>query len=409
EEFLTIPAYLLGNVELEITASPESLSEGDNIVTFTISNVGSGKAISVNIDFTLPPNLPIIGDDNHWFFNSILPEEHVNVNLRFFVDTSIIGQSIEFQVSISYIDPYGSGKMINRFVGLKVDSPLSYQDVLTVSVDKNLLVVGVVNEPSIKIVNTGDSTINSLVATLSFPTAATGSSPLTILSSNEWRFDDLEPEVDVNFMSKILPALGSIDNSYQAQLSLSYRDEDGDIHMETKTIGFNVRGRAIFLLLNEQVSPDAFGPGDIFTISGDLINTGTTRALYTSFYADGSTIFSTFFGSEYIGEIDPNVPTPYSINVKVSEETEKGTSPLTIVFMYQDDYGEDFTFQKTFEIEIGESSNSNNGGTPEPPNSSNEIVQVLSQFLIPAIVIIAILITIVIFVRRRRRKEEDLI
>ncbi|NHJ85747.1 MAG: hypothetical protein FK734_09815 [Asgard group archaeon] len=402
EEEILVPIYILGKVEFEVSINPEIFYPGVNNFSAIISNKGSGTAFSVNIELNLPTNLPLLGNDNNWFFNSIASGKNQNISSMLFIDSSYKGSLIGIGVLINYIDSYGSSKTISRNLGIRVASPI--QDFLTVFVDQNILNVGVINEPLIKIINTGKDTISSVIISLSIPSSATGSSPLVFLSNNEWHFTSLGAEEMLSFSPKILPVLGSIDNSYQVQISISYIDKNGVLDTESKFIGFNLQGKIVFIFLNEQVNPSSISPDEMFSISGDMINIGTTRALYASLEIENSTIFSSLSDSTYIGEIDVNVPTPYSISLKVNEHTQNGTFYLNLFFTYFDDYGEKFSFKRPITIIVG-------GSEDEPPIPSNSesnnssFFELIQPFILP-VAVVAIAFVLLFYLIRRRSKSQ---
>jgi hypothetical protein len=274
-------------------------------------------------------------------------------------------------------------------------------------VDRNILVAGSFNEPRVAISNSGKAPIRSITVTLSFPTAAaasTSASTVVLATGNQWYFDLLQPNSNVTFSPKISATLGAIDTSYQAQLSISYTDEHEISRVETNTLGFFIRGIITYEIFDRQVIPRATYPGGNITITGNLFNTGSSRALYTIVTVKPSPYFvQSSDGPIYIGEVATNTPTPFTLSSRVKATVGNGTYPLTIVFNYQNDYGDKYVFENTLSVTVG-------GYVPvtsRPSGQSSNTGQNIIMQGLPYIAgsIIAVSAVFLVYRRRKRRQK----
>ncbi len=224
---------------------------------------------------------------------NIEPDGERSFELSLFAPRGTAGSSPQGQLTLTYKDGYGDIRSESRSFGLIVRDWLSP---LTVSTGENVLLIGMVSEPSIEITNVGDAPIYSLTATLDLPSGA-GSAPIVLISgSNQWFFDTVSRGGSVFFKPQILASFSAIDNSYQAQLSISYRDNHGVSHSETRSIGFTARGTAVMTLLDSQTSSSGSLPDAGISITGNVINKGTTSAFYTTLTVKPSSVLRQAFG-----------------------------------------------------------------------------------------------------------------
>jgi len=378
-------------------------SETMNELEIIISNVGKQTVSSLTVALSTPSTIVVSAGDDRWNFESVNPRENVTFTAMLFAVKSAAGNSYQAQLSLSYKDYLGNLHVETRVIGLIVRAWISP---ITVSITKNILIAGSNNEPTITIANSGKVPLNSITINLSFVTAAAATAAAADIifpMGNQWTFDILLPNKNITFSPMIFAALKSMDYSYQAVLSISYVDGYGISHVEMMSLGFSVRGAINFEIFNGQVIPKATLAGGNVTVTGDLMNTGNTRALYTTLMVKPSSILiPTTEGSMYLGEISPNTLMPFSISIGVRTTAANGTYPLTLVFTYRDDYGDKYTIEKNFDVIVGGPlvQLPRTTTTPRETSAQVSIFQMIPYIIIP---IVAILLFVIFYRRRRRR------
>ncbi|MFQ6135094.1 MAG: COG1361 S-layer family protein, partial [Nitrososphaerales archaeon] len=299
---LTASLVLKGKVDLQVSVSKNILTaETVNGVKITVTNVGDTRISDLAVTVTPPTLISISSGGNQFNLGNIEPDGERSLDLSLFAPQSTAGSSPQGQLTLTYKDSYGAIRSESRTFGLIVREWLSP---LTVSTGENILTIGKASEPDIEIMNVGETPIYSLKATLDLPSGA-GASPIVLISgSNQWFFDSVSGGGSVSFKPKILAAFSTVDNSYQAQLSISYRDHHGVSHSETRSIGFTARGIAVLTLLDSQTSPPATPPGSVVSITGNILNKGTTSAFYTALSVKPSSgIRQALEETTYLGEV----------------------------------------------------------------------------------------------------------
>jgi len=383
-------------------------SETTNELKIIISNVGKQTVSSLSVALSTPSTIVVSAGDNQWNFESVNPHENVTFTAMLFAPKTAAGNSYQVQLSLSYKDYLGNLHAETRAISLIFRA---WTTPIIVSVTKSILTAGSFNEPTIAVANSGKAPVHSITINLSFlaatgaGAAAAGVSPIILPAGNQWYFDLLLPNKNITFSPKIFASLNSMDNSYQAQLSVSYVDEYGISHVETMSLGFSVRGAINLEVFSSQVIPRATVAGGNVTVTGDLMNTGNTRALYTTVTAKPSPIFiPTVEGSIYLGEISPNTLMPFSIFVGVRTTAANGTYPLTLVFTYRDDYGDKYTIEKNFDVIVGGTFAPSPRPTPTlTPTGTPTQVSIFQ--MIPYIIITIVAVFLVFMVYRRRRRS----
>lgn len=348
----------ISNVSLILTVEGSDLLPGTlNTISLSILNNQTRPVSSIQASLVLPsgssaggPPLVISGD-NTWSFPSIEPLRSVSLNAQVVVSLSAAGTNYQPTLTLSYIDASNISRSENHAFGVRV---LPAQNVLLTSVQGYIITAGLFNQPRIMISNLGKGPVRSITASLAFGTAAAATSvaaSLVLSGGNQWYFDDLQPHSNVTFSPTIFATLGAVDTSYQAQLSISYTDQQGVARVETDSIGFVVKGLINIHTQDVQISPSSVEPGGNITIVGNLLNRGNAPGMYVSVYTTNK---SPYFSdqTQYIGEVDTNTLTPFSITEQVDRRAPNGTYPIIITVEYSDNYNvtQNITYSTSFVV-----------------------------------------------------------
>jgi len=110
---------------------------------------------------------------------------------------------------------------------------------------------------------------------------------------------------------------------------------------------------------NAQTSPSTISPGEAFALTGNILNKGTTVALYATITLKEDLGFQSSGGGQYIGDINPNTPLPFSISVNAERAIPDGVYPITVVLIFEDNYGDEYTEEIDLQVTV----------SPPPPFS----------------------------------------
>ena len=120
----------------------------------------------------------------------------------------------------------------------------------------------------------------------------------------------------------------------------------------------------------------------------------------------GNSISLASGSSQYIGEIDPNSPVPFSLAFQVGRSAPMGALPVVIQFAYEDAYGNVFLKTEEFVVEVGSFIPINT--QDESPNGGFSFPFQLTMLPLGPIFIVAVIAIIVsILVLRRRGRNKD--
>ena len=117
---------LLGKVELSASVSPSSILSGSTSkLIVAVSNGGTGVASKLSVTLNLPPGLSIAGGGgNHWYLQSIAPNETSTIPVDIVAQSSLAGSLSQIGASMTYVDAYGTGRAVSMTIGIGV-TPLA--------------------------------------------------------------------------------------------------------------------------------------------------------------------------------------------------------------------------------------------------------------------------------------------
>ncbi|MEM3475813.1 MAG: hypothetical protein QXF83_03685 [Candidatus Bathyarchaeia archaeon] len=96
-----------------------------------------------------------------------------------------------------------------------------------------------------------------------------------------------------------------------------------------------IAGKHYLTIYSITTSPRVIPPGGNFTLSGTVVNIASTtfNNVNISVFSPILTRSST---AVFIGQVDPNIPRPFSLSLQVQRKLPNGTFPITIYVVYQD-------------------------------------------------------------------------
>jgi len=264
---------------------------------------------------------------------------------------------------------------------------------LSVQTNTNIIRAGSNNTIQMQISGIG-KLLSNLDVSLTLP------SPLVLFGDNHWRRSSFGPGDSMAIVLMIFAPVSSAGNSYQATLAAQYKEAGETTYSEeSHTIGLLVRGWIEIVIYDIMVDPPLVAPGSAVTISGSLLNTGITAAMFTNLTVKPqSPLMVGLEGVSYMGQIDPNAPSPFSLTAQVSPSANDGKYDAVLVVYYQDDLHMNQQIETHFSIEV--SSTATQTGTTTSPRGELALLIDYGQYLVGLIVLI-----VVVFALRRIRKR----
>jgi len=189
----------------------------------------------------------------------------------------------------------------------------------------------------------------------------------------------------------------AIGNTFTGTLTISYDDEYGNSYTENHNIGFVVRGQVSIVAYDWTIMPNPVSPGKKVSISATLLNKGTATAMFVNVSIQSNEILIlSQESSNYVGEVEENSPTPFTVSAYVKPDVQNGTYPITIIVTYTDDLFEEHVFEITVGITVQKTSETNTG-SEEGPSFLDLLYRGGLTLLISTVALIAI---VIIYLRR---------
>ena len=161
--------------------------------------------------------------------------------------------------------------------------------------------------------------------------AITVSAPLQLVGDNHWHYDSIDLKQSVSISFRVYAPTSAVGSSYDGSVTLTYR-QLGDISYteESHSIGFSVQGWVNLILYGIQVTPSSTTSGGNATVSGNLLNSGNLAAYNANVTVQSEALAPGATTSVFLGEVDPNIPRPFSLLVTYKKTLTNGTYSLII-------------------------------------------------------------------------------
>jgi len=180
-------------------------------------------------------------------------------------------------------------------------------------------------------------------------------------------------------------------------ISISYKDENGNNYNENYNFGMVIRGVISIKIYDILVDPYPAKPGSQISISGNLLNTGNVMAKYVNIsILDLSIITPMFQPYVYVGDLDANSPTPFTIMGFVNSTLAPGSYRLHFLLQYTDELYEEHHLEFTVSIMVTGEQNNNQG------SEGNQVNQLTPIDILPMGIGIAVVLSIAVIYLRRR-------
>jgi len=273
---------------------------------------------------------------------------------------------------------------------------------LEVSASPTSLKAGFNTTVTITILNKFEPIYDMDVA-LSFPQSQiTSVSPVVIGTSN-LKFGKVNKGANVTLTPLIFVPEEAAGNGYQATVTITYK-RLGYIspYTEVHTIGFYAQGQISVVIYDLLVEPEDATAGSPLTITGTLLNKGNIPALFTNATLLPHPLLTLIPESySYLGEVDPNSPTPFTLETTVNPTAQEGNYTVKIQVEYEDKESRSYIIQKTASFHIIEAEETQPQGGPE------RIMEMIRERLLYIVIGVLVIIIIGVTVKLRRLSYKE--
>ena len=384
---------LKGSAKIDFAASAATFSPGAiNNFTLSISNGGTGVATSVSTSVTGPSQVSILNQPS--VVMTLEPGGTISQQIRVYVPSSMSGSALSLTVTSSYLDPYSAEGSATRVFGFVVSLTQSLPPLSVGLTQVNAsTVVGTESKIAFILENVGEGTIYSPTLSLTAP------SPMVVTNSSGVGFvPQLQPGQNIAYAVVVGSSPSATPGIYQGTVTVTYADANGGQHTQTFPAGFVLLGRVQFVIQDATVSQTTTS----VTVSGSLLNEGATNAYYAE--VSGHVGRERVQNSSYVGEVDPNTPTPFTLTLSYPAPSSPQTGvQIILTVTYRDSFGNvanytspvNANLQSATQLLIGSVST-----TSGSASSGGDLLTLVSYSVI--VVVIVTIVGAVLYIRRTR-------
>ena len=207
---------------------------------------------------------------------------------------------------------------------------------LTVSFTGQNVTAGFNSTVTVAILNNwiGYSSIYNAIYDVDISVSFPSSSPLTIYGDNHWHFDSILFGQTVTLTFNVyapLTTTPTVPNSYAGSISATYKQLGNTAYTtESHDITIAVSGWINLILYGTIALPPSATPGGNTTISGNILNSGNLAAFNVNVSVVSNILAPNVPASAFIGEVDSNIPRPFSMLVVFKQNIPVGNYSLTV-------------------------------------------------------------------------------
>jgi hypothetical protein len=387
---LIVPFSTSPLVDFEINVNPQDLNAGElNKIHIYLYNKGDSDASYVQILLNMPSGLVLKESDGHWSIDKIKSGESIDLEVNIYVSPLASGNTYQIPIILTYYDSLLRMKQETRYISLNVPTVYSKQAVIDISLNKNELKSGEINNLNLTIKNEGNGIAKSIFISLTIPIQ----SVILLDSDGNWYIDELKPGESITIPLKLFASPSSSGLLTTFTFSISYIDTNLKSKQQVSNIGMIIRGVVDIIVLDSSVFPSQITIGKPFSITVSIINLGTTTAQSVMIYpSESNGIKPVSYDKIFLGDLSVNTPSSFTISYYATNITS-GRYVLNLEYTYKDNLGQSFKGILNVPVNILISTN-----TTQVKTSSE-----FSFNIIYPIIIIIIVIALVVILRKLRK------
>jgi len=388
------------NLLVEASAS-ELVMQQVNDVTLRLSNTGTSSVRDLTVLVSVGLPIIMIGSDGRFHIDSIGIGESVAIPLRLYL-AETTAPSVPVTLTLSYLDDANQLRTETRSITFFVSAkPRELLSPLDVRVSPTVIYSGMVNNVTLVVRNVGGSVLNALTVEL------LQSGTATWISDAVLSVESLQPNEERRFsVGLFVPS--DAPTSLTLNVGVRYYGPDNVQKSEQRQLGVLVKGIRKFEIVDYTVLPERPAPGQTFSVTFVLVNTGTARAIATSVSVDrGSEVRSFGQSRTFLGDVAVNTPTSVTFTFVAPNATRPGPVQIPLLVAYRDEMGEQHTERLSVTVPIGGGQSAGQfggrfgGGARQTAQATQ---QVQTQGLILPVITAVVGLGVGLFVGRRFRR-----
>ncbi|MEM2875705.1 MAG: carboxypeptidase regulatory-like domain-containing protein [Candidatus Bathyarchaeia archaeon] len=379
---------------VEVSIEPKKVqSDTEHTLNVKLRNISAQEIHKISVKLDTTPHLILLTPTEEFFIDELREGGLVTLTVPVVVLPATTTTPSKVTAQITYEDSFSRKYVKNMDLSLVV-VPKKVEPKVYVEISPEELQIGKENAATLKILNKGASPVRGLEVNLE------SSPPIKIFGSSRIYVDYMDSDdVGEDKVRAYVPATSTTDTATLTVL-LSYLDPDvGSVTRDSFSFSILLRGFIELRLVDYAVVPKKPIPGQPFSITVTLTNTGTSAAYATYAFPVTRELPVETFGpkSVYIGNVEVNTPITFTLNLILQNTTLSDLSlPITITYMDNLRTLHDVTYDLHFEV------------APKP--TTQEVVGG-SRFLdlgniLTFALSAAVLIAVAVLLFRRLRKRE---
>lgn len=323
--------YTRLNIEVETT----SLKVGcENNVTLSFENIGEKSIYKIDaILVSQSPYLAII-KGNRFIYEELEPSDNVSHQIIIAVSKNAPLGAYTITSSVSFEDEDGRSNAYTYTLGLNIDSvKVSRQTMVLLKEYSTNPIFAQPGKPvdvELELQCIGDQAYDVRVQ------ASTDLSPqISPLTPLYLALGDISKNQSASLVFRVLVDGKTNSGSYPIRLTITYLDSYGIQKTSTETITIRVRSFVELKIIN--LEDLTLEKGVAKTVEADLLLIGTESLKFVNIECLDSEIIKTTYKKEtYIGALDPDSPTPFSLEISTKPNATIGDYKLKLNVTYFD-------------------------------------------------------------------------
>jgi len=348
EQSLTISVPILGRTDLRVEILPDRVGTGSNNMLLVLRNVGDtailSGTLSASIDQTTL-SYALRTDLSSVPILRIPPGGSYSIPFSLLVPEGSTGSLVKMLISLTYLDSFYVEVSRNVVLGVLIDSELREPMVVNkeLHVPEEVL-PGETFEVRLVVVNMG----NEVAREVMLKTKNTDPA-LSVLGSDSLFIGVLSPGSEKLVVFQVAVSSSPTSGIHSLSFVASYSNDEGREFVDEFSAGILVAPWTEVELINLEF-PEKVSPGEVVTVSGEILVIGTESAEFLEIRLIGP---GSNEEGEYIGRVDPDSPLPFEVSFTVPTDVE-GEYTLNINIMYYDSLGRRKTTSRAFNIAVSE-------------------------------------------------------
>ncbi|MEM0021633.1 MAG: CARDB domain-containing protein [Fervidicoccaceae archaeon] len=305
-----------------VTPSPQSVVGGlcCSQINLTITSTAAKRLDNVSLTIS-PGNLIIVGSSGRFYLGSINPGESRSVSFSVYANAVQSIQYATLAAAITYTDPT-TGSIISEndpFTLMIV--PATSKLPLQISTETWIVTAGQTNYLNLSLINPNSFALGQISITLTPPSG-------TILpGTGNYYIDSLGPGETTQISIPLYIPSTMSSSTVALTASISYFD-GSTITSTSKTLTFLLALPPSLKITNYAVLPQTISPGQTFSASLTIANTGIGPAYNVTIAVLPSPLYSTLLGSQsFINQLNSGSSTTVTFSFRLSSNVNATTFP----------------------------------------------------------------------------------